>query len=185
MPMSPIVLQRLNALALYAIGFALLAAFYFQIALNELPCPLCLLQRLGLVALGIGPVLALRLGPRPIHYGVTLLAALLGAAIASRQVMQHIMPGDPGFGSTMLGYHFYTWAFACFAAAILAIAVLLLFDQVFTQPPTTPQLGLFETGAIGLLIALCILNAVSAVLQCGFYGCPADPERYELLQLLH
>ena len=95
MPMSPIVLQRLNALALYAIGFALLAAFYFQIALNELPCPLCLLQRLGLVALGIGPVLALRLGPRPIHYGVTLLAALLGAAIASRQVMQHIMPGDP------------------------------------------------------------------------------------------
>jgi disulfide bond formation protein DsbB len=181
--MSASIIARLNALALYAIALALMTAFYFQLAFGELPCPLCMLQRLGLVALGVGPVLALRLGPRPSYYGLTLLAALIGAGIAARQVMLHIVPGDPGYGSTFLGYHFYTWAFLCFAATILAVAVLLLFDQIFTTPAVAPQLGMFEMGAIGLLIVLTVLNAASAVLECGFAGCPANPVRYELLEL--
>jgi disulfide bond formation protein DsbB len=181
--MSASIIARLNALALYAIALALITAFYFQLAFGELPCPLCMLQRLGLIALSVGPVLALRLGPRPSYYGLTLLAALIGAGIAARQVMLHIVPGAPGYGSTFLGYHFYTWAFLCFAAAILAIAVLLLFDQIFTTPAVAPQLGMFEMGAIGLLLALTVLNAASAVLECGFTGCPANPVRYELLQL--
>jgi disulfide bond formation protein DsbB len=101
--MSASIVARLNALALYAIAFALMTAFYFQLAVGELPCPLCMLQRLGLVALGVGPVLALRLGPRPSFYGLTLLAALVGAAIAGRQMMLHFAPGDPGYGSTFLG----------------------------------------------------------------------------------
>ena len=42
---------RLNALALYVVAAVLLAAFYFQLALGELPCPLCLLQRAGFAAL--------------------------------------------------------------------------------------------------------------------------------------
>jgi disulfide bond formation protein DsbB len=41
--MTPAAAVKLNVLALYAIAAVLLAAFYFQFALGELPCPLCLL----------------------------------------------------------------------------------------------------------------------------------------------
>ena len=40
-------------------------------------------------------------------------------------------PGDAGYGSTLLGYHYYTWAFIGFAIALTAIA--LLFDRQFAQ----------------------------------------------------
>jgi disulfide bond formation protein DsbB len=178
--MSPRFAVRLNALALYAIGLVLLAAFYFQITLSEIPCPLCLLQRAAFTALAVGPVLTLRLGPRPSHYGITVLAALLGAGIAARQVLLHIAPGDPGYGSALFGYHFYTWAFLCFAAAILASAVVFLADAQFVGPREVPRLGLFETGAIWLVLALTVLNAAGALLECGFSACPANPVHYQL-----
>ncbi len=179
--MSPRFAVKLNALALYAIGLVLLAAFFFQIAFDELPCPLCLLQRAAFTALAVGPVLTLKLGPRPSHYGITVVAALLGAGIAARQILLHIAPGDPGYGSALFGYHFYTWAFFCFAAAILASAVVLLFDAQFAGAPEPPQLGLFETGAIWLVLALTILNAASTLLQCGFSACPDNPVHYQLI----
>jgi disulfide bond formation protein DsbB len=104
--MTGINAMKLNALALYAIAAVLLAAFYVQFALGELPCPLCLLQRVALTGLAVGPILTLRHGPRPAHYGLIILAGLLGATIASRQVLLHITPGDAGYGSALMGYHF-------------------------------------------------------------------------------
>jgi disulfide bond formation protein DsbB len=173
---------RLNALALYAISAVLLAAFYFQVALNELPCPLCLLQRVGFIALAVGPVLTLRHGPRPAHYGLVILAALVGAGIAARQILLHIAPGDPGYGSVFLGYHFYTWAFVCFAVAIAAAAAMLLGEGQLERESAAPTPDLFATAAVWLIIAVTLLNAASVVLQCGFGACPADPVRYELIQ---
>lgn len=172
---------KLNALALYAIGAILLAAFYFQIVLEELPCPLCMLQRVGFVALALGPVLTLRYGPRPSHYGLVLIAGIAGAGIAARQVLLHIMPGDPGYGSEILGYHFYTWAFVCFVVAIAASAVMLLFNEQFEREAAPPAPGLFEAAAVWLVIAVTLLNAGSAFLECGFTFCPADPVTYELI----
>src|SRR5215471_6262490 len=46
----------LNALGLYAIALVLVVAFGAQIILHELPCPLCLLQRIQFALLAIGPV---------------------------------------------------------------------------------------------------------------------------------
>src|SRR5580658_8706209 len=89
----------LNALGLYAIALVLAAAFAAQLLLNELPCPLCLLQRVQFTMLAIGPILNVRFGPRPGHYAVSLLAACVGAAVAARQILLHIMPGDAGYGS--------------------------------------------------------------------------------------
>jgi disulfide bond formation protein DsbB len=104
----------LNALGLYAIALVLLVAFGAQLILQELPCPLCLLQRIQFAMLAVGPILNIRFGPRPSHYAVSLLTAAAGAAFASRQVLLHIMPGDAGYGSALLGYHYYTWAFIGF-----------------------------------------------------------------------
>src|ERR1700680_2384770 len=95
----------LNALCVYDIALVLIAAFTGQILLNELPCPLCLLQRVLFSLLAIGPILNIRFGPRPGHYALSLLAAVVGAVVSARQILLHIMPGDPGYGSALLGYH--------------------------------------------------------------------------------
>ena len=128
----------LNALGLYAIAAVLAAAFAAQLLLHELPCPLCLLQRIQFAMLAIGPILNIRHGPRPSHYALSLFAAIAGAAFATRQVLLHIMPGDPGYGSALLGFHYYTWALIGFSVAIVAIAVILLFDRQFKPDDTTP-----------------------------------------------
>jgi disulfide bond formation protein DsbB len=98
----------LNALALYAVALVLVIAFAAQLVLHELPCPLCLLQRIQFALLAVGPILNIRFGPRPSHYALSLLVAALGAAVAMRQILLHIVPGDPGYGSALLGYHYYT-----------------------------------------------------------------------------
>src|SRR6201995_1136199 len=101
----------LNALGLYGVALVLAAAFAAQWLLHELPCPLCLLQRFQFTVLAIGPILNVRYGPRPSHYGLSLLAAAAGATFSTRQILLHIMPGDTGYGSVLFGYHYYTWAF--------------------------------------------------------------------------
>jgi disulfide bond formation protein DsbB len=173
----------LNALGLYAIALVLAAAFAAQLLLDELPCPLCLLQRIQFALLAVGPILNVRFGPRPSHYAASLLVAAAGAAVAMRQILLHIMPGDPGYGSALLGYHYYTWAFIGFAAAIILIAAMLLFDRQFTDEETKPMpVGAFAQVAVWLVIGLTALNVVSTLLECGFGACPDNPVEYELLK---
>ena len=174
----------LNALGLYGIALVLMAAFAAQLWLSELPCPLCLLQRIQFALLAVGPMLNVRFGPRPSHYAVSLLTAAAGAAFAMRQVLLHIMPGDPGYGSALLGYHYYTWAFIGFAVAIVLIAAMLLFDGQFKYDGAAPALpaSAFVQAAVWLVIALTALNVVSTLLECGFAACPDNPIQYELLK---
>jgi len=181
MDMGPTLAVRLNAVALYAIAALLLVAFYWQFAYDELPCPLCLLQRVAFAALAVGPVLTVRYGPKPLHYGLVIVAALLGASVAGRQVLLHVMPGDEGFGSALLGYHFYTWAFIAFAAAIFAAGVMLMFNGQFAHADASAP-GRFEAGAVWLVVALTLLNAFSAFAECGFSACPGNPVHYELFR---
>ena len=173
----------LNALGLYGIALVLAAAFAAQLWLGELPCPLCLLQRVQFALLAIGPILNVRVGPRPSHYAISLLSAAAGAAFAMRQVLLHIMPGDPGYGSALLGYHYYTWAFIGFAVAIVLIAAMLLFDRQFDGDAGQPlPANAVVQCAVWLVIALTALNVVSTLLECGFAACPDNPVEYQLLK---
>src|SRR6266853_2644220 len=146
----------LNALGLYAIALVLLVAFAAQLVPHELPCPLCLLQRIQFAMLAVGPILNLRFGPRPSHYAVSLFAAIAGAAFAARQILLHIMPGDAGYGSALLGYHYYTWAFVGFAVAIVLIAAMLLFDGQFKDDGAAQpaEVDAFAHLAVWLVIGL-------------------------------
>ena len=167
----------LNALSLYAVALVLAAAFTAQLLLHELPCPLCLLQRIQFAVLAIGPILNVRWGPRPSHYALSLLAAAVGAAFWTRQVLLHIMPGDAGYGTALFGFHYYTLAFIGFAAAIVLLAAMLLFDRQFETDDATPQAaGGFATIAVWLVVALTALNVVSTLLECGFGACAEDPD---------
>src|SRR4051794_27204906 len=89
----------------------LTGAFGVQLIAGEPPCPLCVVQRIALMMCALGPLyLLLQARDRVFSFrdlavgnGICIIAALLGAAVSTRQVLLHILPGDPGFGSPVLG----------------------------------------------------------------------------------
>jgi disulfide bond formation protein DsbB len=174
----------LNALSLYAVALVLGAAFAAQFILHELPCPLCLLQRILFALLAIGPILNIRFGPRPSHYAMSLLSAVTGAVASTRQVLLHIQPGDTGYGSALLGYHYYSWALIGFVAAIVLLAAILLFDRQFADDGAALSAdgGAFAQTAVWLVIALTAANVATTLLECGFGACADNPVVYELLK---
>jgi hypothetical protein len=95
-----------------------------------------------------------------------------------------LRPGDAGYGSALLGYHYYTWAFIGFAVAIALTAIALLFDRQFAQADLSKPAaaGLLARAAVWLVIALVALNVVSTLLECGFAACPDNPVSYQLLK---
>ncbi|PUA20491.1 disulfide bond formation protein B [Glaciimonas sp. PCH181] len=174
--------ELLNILALFGISLSLLIAFYYQLVLNELPCPLCLLQRVGMIAIGIGFLMNVRFGIRSAHYGVALLGALLTGLVAGRQVLIHIIPGRTnGYGSDVFGVHFYTLAVLSAIAAALFISVMLMLKTIERPAEyrqTSPVLGKISIAVFTLLIAA---NLVSTVLECGGGECEGNPTFYQLL----
>ncbi|WP_296925204.1 disulfide bond formation protein B [Thiohalocapsa sp.] len=96
--------RLLNALGLIAISGVLGYAFADQLIGHDLPCPLCLLQRVGFMLAGFGLALNVAFGQRASHYAVVILGAVAGFAIAVRQVLLHIVPGSGSYGDAFLGY---------------------------------------------------------------------------------
>lgn len=172
----------LNILGLLGITFVLLMGSVLQLAWNELPCPLCLLQRVGFVMLMFGFMLNIIYGTQQRHYGVILVGALFGAATALRQVSLHVIPGTPGFGSPILGMHYYTWAFVIFMMAIVGVAVLLmLWNNDWSTD--TYQMNSFGKFACVLAIVAVLVNVLSTFVECGPYQCPDNPVSYWLLDM--
>ncbi|OCH21204.1 disulfide bond formation protein B [Aliivibrio logei] len=172
----------LNILGLLGITFVLLMGSVLQVAWNELPCPLCLLQRVGFVMVMFGFMLNIIYGTQQRHYGVILVGALFGAATALRQVSLHVIPGTPGFGSPILGMHYYTWAFVIFMMAIVGVAVLLmLWNNDWSTD--TYQMNAFGKFASVLAIVAVLVNVLSTFVECGPYQCPDNPVSYWLLDM--
>jgi len=105
-------LLRLSYLWVFAIAvLLLLTALYFQYVLHLEPCPLCILQRIALAALGLAALAAAVHGRWNRFYAaLVLLAALAGAALAGRHVwLQSLPPGQvpecgPGLGYMMQNF---------------------------------------------------------------------------------
>ncbi|UTH74408.1 disulfide bond formation protein B [Chromobacterium sp. IIBBL 290-4] len=77
-----------------AMGFALFAQY--QLGLE--PCPLCIFQRIGVMAAGVLALLAAlhnpgRTGAR-VWGGLTVLAALAGSGVSLRQLWLQSLPAD-------------------------------------------------------------------------------------------
>jgi disulfide bond formation protein DsbB len=178
---SVTMMTGLNILALYAVSGLLIAAYVLEFQRGELPCPLCLLQRIALCGMAAGLIFNLRFGLRPRNYGLILLAAAAGGVFAVRQVLLHIAPSDPGYGTTVFGLHYYTWCAIIFAVAVVASAIVLLFDEQFESPDVRPRIGPLAGIAIGLALLLTVGNAVTTFLECGVHACPDNPVTFELL----
>lgn len=169
----------LNSLEILGILLILFLAFALQFLFKELPCPLCLLQRIGFIGIALGLLFNLRFGIRPAHYSLTLLSALFTAFVALRQIALHVLPGDPGYGSRFLGLHFYTWSFV--AAMLVLIYTSLV--QAFSIEHHGRHLAKkkWQWVGHGLFLAAIILiaaNMVSTFYVCGWGECPDNPTHY-------
>ncbi|HQV41812.1 MAG: disulfide bond formation protein B [Moraxellaceae bacterium] len=81
-------------LTIAAMGFALWLQYYQQLE----PCPLCIFQRMAMMATSAVVLLAFLHGParvgRRVYAGFTLLTSLAGVAVAGRHVWLQNLPPD-------------------------------------------------------------------------------------------
>lgn len=170
--------RALNGLALAGVCAILLMAFVWQLAFNELPCPLCLLQRAAFVLIGIALILNLRFGPSSLHYAMVIASAMAGAFASGRQVLLHIAPGDAGYGSPFLGLHFYTWAFIASIAFMVFSCVMLALDRRSADQAIPRRTSRLYGALMWLFLLLVAGNVVSTLLECGFGPCADNPVSY-------
>jgi disulfide bond formation protein DsbB len=182
-------MSRLYPLAaaanVWALVLILAGGFAVQLLTGELPCPLCVMQRIALMLCALGPLHilisardgALTSRAAAIGNGMTIIAALLGAVASGRQVLLHILPGDPGFGAPVLGLHLYTWGLIAFTCQIAASGVMLIATAWLEKEPALWG-GLARWTAIALA-AIVIANLLSVIAEAGpHWGLPENPEDY-------
>lgn len=155
----------------------LAGALTFEYSKHEFPCPLCLLQRLGMISMAIGPMLNLLYGFRISHFAFALLGAAFGGSVSVRQILLHICT-KTGYGLPFFGYELYTWAFFVACGSLLGTTLLLFLyrrDEEFCKKEKVRFLGYI---AIGLLLLLTLACGVDSFLECGLGYCPDNPESY-------
>lgn len=168
--MTPFV-RFLNALLVIGLCAVLFGGLYVQYFHGETPCPLCYLQRLGMVGMATGAALNLAYGLRPAHYGLSLVAAVFGSAVALRQIALHVCPQFSIFGTPIFGLSLYTWSFFVHASTILYIAWLLFLQEEAGWGPRERRMNWWETLAIVLIVIVVCGNIAASFLQCGIGPC--------------
>ena len=150
----------------------LTGALYFQFGLQEDPCPLCLLQRMGMIGVIFGLSLNVYFGFNAKHFAVVIFAAIVGAVFSVRQVLLHIVPkeGDTGYGTPIFGMHLYTWGVLIFVASILGSAIFLLFSDKFKTANKQVILN-FEKYIVYLAIAIVFINVIATFFECQLGPC--------------
>lgn len=104
--------RQFAAIGVMLCALLMATALYFQHGMGLEPCPLCVLQRIALISLGIVLLIAALHGPnnsifRQIYAGLAALAAIIGAGIAGWHVWLQNLPADkvpdcgPGFDYIM------------------------------------------------------------------------------------
>jgi len=81
---------RYLLMALFSLGLVIFAVILQQVGyqgVSFLPCPLCILQRVGYIGIAIFCLLAAGINPlRKFFHGLAILAATYGLSVAGRQV---------------------------------------------------------------------------------------------------
>ena len=172
----PATLNDLFQLAMMATMVAILtAAMVLQYYGNEIPCPLCLLQRLAMFGVCFGIIMHFRHGYSARNDGVSLLFALLLLIISARQTLLDIYPrpGHSYIGSAVLGLHMPVWSIVIAVSILLAFAVkfaALSGEHLRDQQPA-PALGRLGRMLSLYVIAICLINFGSVIVQCGTDAC--------------
>jgi disulfide bond formation protein DsbB len=170
-----------NVMEIVGVCIVLLLAFLMQFVFKELPCPLCLLQRFGFLAIAFGLLLNLLFGFRPSHYSITLLSAIFTGFVAMRQIALHVIPGTGAYGSAILGLHLYTWSLIIAVLIIISISILLGVDRQYLEKAHKKKAWEYIVHALfAVMVFLTVANIVSIIFECGFKQCPDNPTHYIL-----
>ncbi len=172
-------------LLLYAV--LLIGGFAVQFGAHEYPCPLCMLERMAMVLSAMGAAWIIvrgrdgmsRVVDRMTGLGMVIVGSIAGLVVTTRHVLLHIEPGDPGYGSALLGLHLYTWGLVAFAAAILAAGAALLAD--YDPKPRPVRVGALSKALLALFLVLVVANMLVVFALEGFHWTlPDDPDSYRL-----
>lgn len=178
-----------------AYSIVMLGAFFIQFVEGEFPCPLCMLQRYGMFLSTMGALFVIMQARSGVltasryaqGLGMGLIGALAGAMVSLRQIALHIMPGDPGYGLPILGFHLYTWAFITFAVVLIysGVALTLAPRSIPVAPSATSTLRWISNGVVWLFIAVAAANVIAILFLEGFAWVLADnPVNYHLIEQL-
>ena len=168
-----------NTFGVIILCVVLILAFADQLRNHDLPCPLCLLQRVCFVAVGLCLCMNLKEGIKTSHYGLMIFASILGLTIALRQISLHTAPGDPGYGHLLFGFYMSVWSAIIFITTMIFIGIALLLKEGFNNKPQ--PIGRNRLALIILFIVLILANGISTFLECGLSVCPDNPIDYNLL----
>ena len=178
-----------------AYSVVMLSAFYIQFVMGEFPCPLCMLQRYGMILATIGALFVIMQARRGVlttaryaqGLGMGMIGVLAGASVSVRQIELHILPGDPGYGEPFLRLHLYTWAFVTFAIVMIYVGVMLMLMPrgIPHAPAAGSALHKVSTAIIWMFIGVIAANVVAIIFLEGFAPVlPDDPASYNLIDQL-
>lgn len=162
--------RNANALLALILACVLGGALGIQFFKHEVPCALCMLQRLGMLGVAAGALMNVKFGPRKMHYGLCLFAAIFGGFVALRQISLHVCPEFPTFGVPFWGLSLYTWSFIVYACSILYVGLLLMIFDHEAQP-AIPRPNWWGRLAFALVFLVAGLNIFSALWVCGLGAC--------------
>jgi disulfide bond formation protein DsbB len=166
----------LNDLFLLAMMLTLAAilttAMILQYYGGEIPCPLCLLQRVAMFGVCFGIMLHFHHGYSARNDGFCMLFALLLLVISVRQTLLDIFPrpGHDYVGSAVLGLHMPVWSVVIAVAVLVAFAIKLAVLGEH-QHQSQPSPGRVARLLSLYVIAICLINFVSVIVQCGAAAC--------------
>jgi len=171
-----VVLDRLVLLLMVlALAAILTAAMILQVGFGEIPCPLCLLQRVAMFGCCFGLIRQLRAEESERGSGSGLVFAVLLLVISARQTLLDIVPrpGHAYVGQAVFGIHMPVWSVVI---AVVLLAGFAIRFALFGAPRAAPDTGdsLMRRCARGLeiyVVFLCAINFIAVVLQCGLGEC--------------
>lgn len=174
-------------LVMFVIAGILTAAMTLQYVHGELPCPLCLLERVAMFGVCFGIMLNFRRGFSYQNTGFSLLFAIVLLIIAVRQSLLDIYPrpGHEYIGSAIFGIHMPVWSVIIALSLLTAYAIKLaiLGGDAYLRAADVAEFPAIRKAAGVLtlyIIAICLINFVSVILQCGLGECHTF--NYKLLQ---
>ncbi|MCO1332863.1 disulfide bond formation protein B [Microbulbifer sp. OS29] len=172
--------RKLDSLALLAITVILWIAFLVELVEHQIPCPLCLLQRVAFTMAGVGLMMNLRFNLRPEHYGIVTLSSLSGLVVSVRQILLHIMPDNPGYGNPVFGLHLYTWSALIFFALLIYSGVILVLGFRWRNF-VTRDFSFPEKCIVYIFFTIVLANLIAVVIECGVGPCSSGAFSYHWL----
>ncbi|MBK0021348.1 disulfide bond formation protein B [Brucella pseudogrignonensis] len=171
-------------LSIYLLGMMaviaaiLTAAMVLQYANGEIPCPLCLLQRVAMFGVCFGIILQFRYGFSYRNTGMSMIFSLFLLIVSVRQTLLDIYPrpGHEYIGTSVFGLHMPVWSILIAVALLIAFAFQLIVWGGSTQlqhKSLTHQslLRVLATALSLYVIAIGVINFVSVGVQCGVDEC--------------